>query len=399
MEQMEMNVEILPNYFLRKDGTFDKREALLLCGKIAGVCYNREGFHDLMYEAISTTQRRVNRTLNSGHHSVYDHVNITFNITNIPKILAMVLNNEKQYTTSEKSARYTPVEPKEGSIITQDEVSLYNKWINIFKTKIKAQYGHIHNDDKIEKLAQENGRYLVTVFMPTNMIYTTSLRQINYLISWMQKYIEQPKKDVFQFKLAQYMKDFIECLYRKNVYVEELTRNEKQRELSLFSKNMQDKREYYYDSYSTIYEGSLAQLAQAHRHRTIHYEMAFLENDQFFVPPILMDEPTLVLEWLRDCHSIVEVMPQGQLVTISEQGKYEDFILKAKERLCSAAQLEVCNQTKKTLQAMKAGLEAANHPLQYDIVKYMNGARCTFADFTCSSPCHFDEGIALTRKI
>ena len=68
-------------------------------------------------------------TLNNGHHSVYDHTYINFNIQNIPKILAMVLNNEKQYTTSEKSARYTKITPGENSVITKEEVDLYNKWL------------------------------------------------------------------------------------------------------------------------------------------------------------------------------------------------------------------------------------------------------------------------------
>lgn len=399
MRQTDMNVEILPNSFLKRNGTFDQDAALMLCAKIAGVCYNREGFKDLKNEPLEKTEKRMKQTLESGHHSVYDHPYITFDITNIPKILAMVLNNEKQYTTSEKSARHTPVEKQEGSIVTREEVTLYNKWMDIFKIKIKENYGHVYNDEKIKKLAQENSRYLVTVFMPTNMIYTTTLRQINNLIGWMQDYIDQPHKDIFQFKLSQYMKEFIQCLREKNVYVEELVKNSKQSDLSLFSKDMENKQEYFMDTYSTVYEGSFAQLAQAHRHRKLHYEMAFLEEDNFFVPPILMDDSSLVLEWLRDCTSVVNVMPQGQLIAINEQGRYKDFISKTEERLCSHAQLEICNQTLRTLKKMKAGLEAMNHPLQHDIAKYVNGARCTFPNYKCPKPCKFDEGIVLTRKI
>ena len=36
---MAIKINILPNYFLKKDGTFDKKGAINLCGKIAGVCY------------------------------------------------------------------------------------------------------------------------------------------------------------------------------------------------------------------------------------------------------------------------------------------------------------------------------------------------------------------------
>ena len=130
MEKNSLQIGILPNQkYLTEKGTFDKESALNLSGKIAGVCYDKEGFSHLENEPVEKTNRRIDMTLNNGHHSVYDHINISFNLQNIPKILAMVLNNEHQYTTSEKSARYTPVERKDGSVITETEEVLYNKWI------------------------------------------------------------------------------------------------------------------------------------------------------------------------------------------------------------------------------------------------------------------------------
>ena len=107
MEKTKIKVSILPNHFLQPDGSFNKDEAIKLSGKIAGVCYDPEGFDHLENEPESKTMRRIDMTLNNGHHSVYDHIMISFNLQNLPKILAMVLNNEHQYTTSEKSARYT----------------------------------------------------------------------------------------------------------------------------------------------------------------------------------------------------------------------------------------------------------------------------------------------------
>lgn len=295
MEKLKMQVNLLPNLFLKLDGTFDKQEALKLSGKIAGVCYDKEGFNSLYSEPEEKTMRRVNMTLKSGHHSVYDHIQISFNIQNIPKILAMVLNNEQQYTTSEKSARYTPVVRKYGSIITETEEKLYHKWLDIFKTKIKAQYGDVYNDTKIQKLAQENARYLVTVFMPTQMVYTTSLRQINYIASWMQKYIKAAdSNNAFEHKLAFYMQELLKGLERLNVLEEGLLTNDKYRSLSLFGKDLAKKETYFGDVYSTTYNGSFALLAQAHRHRTINYQMEFLKEKQYFVPPIIENDKVLL---------------------------------------------------------------------------------------------------------
>ena len=400
MKNLNIKIGILPNQFLKDDGTFDKDEALKLSGKIAGVCYDKEGFTHLENEPEEKTMRRINMTLNNGHHSVYDHILINFNLQNIPKILAMVLNNEHQYTTSEKSARYTPVERSEGSIITEDEEKLYNKWINIFKLKIKEQYGYIYNDSKIQKLAQENARYLVTVFMPTQMIYSTSLRQINYIASWMQDYIKNiDTSKNFEVKLAGSMKEFINELDRLNVLVDGLMTNEKHRKLSLFGKDLDKRPEFFDYVYSTTYKGSMAELAQAHRHRTLDYQMEMLNKKEYFIPPIIEDDKVLVDEWLCDIENVGNVNPQGELVLIHECGKYDDFILKCKERLCTAAQLEIMRQTRNTLLKYKDALEKSNNPLALDIEKYSHGARCTFPDFDCTNDCKFKEGKTLKRKI
>ncbi len=400
MERNEVKIEILPNQFLMEDGSFNQKEAIKLCGKVAGVCYDKEGFNHIVNEDEEKTIRRVAMTLNIGHHSVYDHINISLNLQNMPKILAMVLNNEHQYTTSEKSARYTPVVRKDGSIITYEEERLYNKWIDIFKMKIKEAYGSIYNDSKIQKLAQENARYLVTVFMPTTLIYSTSLRQINYIASWMEDYIKNhDQKDNFENKLAHSMKQFVQQLSDRNILVEELMRNEKERKLSLFGKHIANEVEYFGSVYVTNYKGSFAQFAQAQRHRTIDYQMELLPEKQYFIPTIIEKDKMLVEEWMQDMQMVKGINPQGELVQIKEIGKYEDFILKCKERLCSAAQLEIMKQTKETLLKYKKALEETNHPLAEDIQKYSHGARCTFPDYTCASVCHFEEGKRLTRKI
>ncbi len=145
-----MKIELLPNLYRMKDGTFDKEKALNICGKFAGVCYDKEGFNHLENEPEEKTNKRIDLTLNNGHHSVYDHIYVNLNIKNIPKILAMVINNEKQYTTSEKSARYTEIVRSNDSIITSKEEELYQKWTNILVDKIKGTYPEF-KDSKIIK--------------------------------------------------------------------------------------------------------------------------------------------------------------------------------------------------------------------------------------------------------
>lgn len=397
----KIRIDILPNLYLKEDGTFNTKEVLNLSGKIAGVCYDKEGFNHLINEPQEKTDRRIFMTLNNGHHSVYDHTYINFNIQNIPKILAMVLNNEKQYTTSEKSARYTKITPGENSVITKEEVDLYNKWLELFESKITKEYGNILSSLKIKKLAQENARYLVTVFMPTQMIYTTSLRQINYMASWMVEYIEDNKNNLndFESKLSKAMGEFLKELERLNVLVPELMSNEKHRKLSLFGSNLEQTPELFSNVYETTYRGSFASLAQAQRHRTLDYQMEMLDKKEYYVPPILENDSYLKDEWLEDINKVGWVIPQGELILISEMGKYEDFILKCKERLCSAAQVEIMHQTRDTLARYKKYLEDHNNALASDIVKYSHGPRCTFPDYACPSDCKLGPVKKLDRRV
>ena len=396
-----MKIELIKeNYFRNEDGTFKLDDALLLGGRIAGICYNKEGYHKLLEEDIEKTKRRCELTIGSGHHSVYGHSDVILYLQGIPKILAMVLNNEHEYNTSEKSARYTPVEKKTSPVITEKEEELYNKWMDIFNEEITKKYSKVYDPKKIQKLAQENARYLVTVFMDTQMIYKTSLRQINYIVSFMQRYINEcDKENPFETKLSKSMEEFISELKKLNILDERLLRNEKDRSLSLFSKRYDDKREIFSDIYLTKYKSSFAYLAQAQRHRTINYEMRIPKEIEFFVPPIIESNKKLSKEWLKDCNSLKDVYPQGMLIDICENGTYENFILKCKERLCTAAQLEIMLKTRETLLRYKEALEKDSHPLKDDIIKYTRGARCTFPGFVCLSKCGFSEGIKLTRKI
>lgn len=397
----KIRIDILPNLYLNEDGTFNTKEVLNLSGKIAGVCYDKEGFNHLINEPQEKTDRRIFMTLNNGHHSVYDHTYINFNIQNIPKILAMVLNNEKQYTTSEKSARYTKITPGEDSVITKEEVDLYNKWLELFESKIAKEYGNVLSSLKIKKLAQENARYLVTVFMPTQMIYTTSLRQINYMASWIASYIEDNKNNLnyFESKLSKAMGEFLKELERLNVLVPELMSNEKHRKLSLFGSNLEQISELFSNVYETTYMGSFASLAQAQRHRTLDYQMEMLDKKEYYVPPILENDSYLKDEWLEDINKVGWVIPQGELILISEMGKYEDFILKCKERLCSAAQVEIMHQTRDTLARYKKYLEDHNNALASDIIKYSHGPRCTFPDYECPSDCKLGPVKKLDRRV
>ena len=364
-----------------------KEEAVDFSGKSAGICYLPDTVETLFAEAPEKTQKRANMNLESGHHSVFGHVHYNLILEGIPKIIAMILNNEKIYNTSEKSARYTKMESSE------KEKVLYEKWIQKYKDVISKEYPKF-DEKKVKKLAQENARYLISVFTPaTIMEYTVSFEQLNFIISWFEDYIKYEPETKFSIQLKKAMKEFLEAL--PDLKVEKLNPRIKGTKLSLFAKR--DRQEEFGENYCTTYLASFAQLAQAQRHRTLAYEMSLLEKPQYYIPPIIRGTE-LESEWLKDISSLEEYYPQGMLVKVNERGTVENFILKCTERLCGAAQLEIMEQTKIT---MDKYLEAVkdNQIIKNYILPYSKGARCTFPGWKCNSPCIFGGKDAMNRKI
>lgn len=384
-----------PGYVLPKE------EALIFGGHAAGMCYMPDDFDAILSEPEEKTMRRANDTLEREHHSVDDHPKYNFVFENIPKILAMALNNEKAYDTSEKSARYTKMEP------SPDELELYNKWCKKFEALITEVYGErylkfFESEKKantaIRKLAQENARYMISVFTNTSMEHTVSFRQINYILRFFEIFIEDEADTEFNIKLKNAMKEFINVV-PDVVKVERLNADSKDRKISLFDER-KERTEVFSETYCTTYKGTFAQYAQAQRHRTLDYKMRFLDEFEFYIPELIKDNEELVKEWSDDIKSVAHLYPQGMLVSIRERGTYENFILKCKERLCGCAQLEIALQTKKTLDKYLAATKENGEEEIYEyLLKHSKGARCTFPKFKCKSPCIWGAKDAFNRKI
>lgn len=342
----------------------------------------------LFSESEEKTIKRAENTLKSGHHSVYSHSVYNFVLEGIPKILAMILNNEKMYNTSEKSARYTKMES------TGIEKELYEEWIEIYKEKIKEKYKDF-DEKKVLKLAQENARGIISVFTPaTTMEYTTDFRQINYIIHWAEDFIENAENTLFNQKLKEVLKDFINQM--PDIIIPELNSKTKNRTFSLFAKR--DRKEEFGENYSTNYEVSFSELAQAQRHRTIYYEMQIKDKASYYVPKIIQNTE-LETKWIKDLSSLENNFPQAMLVKVNERGTVENFILKCQERICGAAQLEIMNQTKDTLDKYIEKTRNTNKDVYEYLLPYSKGARCTFPGFKCTAPCVFGGINALNRSI
>ena len=453
------------------DATSD--EMKVLSGKAAGVCYMPDDYFENGVQDEEKARKRAEMTSKSGHHSVFDHGHLTF-VIKTNKMMAMILNSLGVYTTSEKSARYTKMQPE-----TELELQLYNKWKAKIQELILAKYPDtdddvlntrmrkaLNIDDKSEKvvkdgkllvnnirladeiletnkksdtlpsmkLAMENARYMISVFTPTTMMYTISYRQLCLTINYLHNLVinlEHSNED-FDKKLLPYVKE-LEKEFRDIVGNEAINDNKNQHIRFLEGQHLGDvvkdkegkdkfipfkdattrfieKSTVIGDSYTVVYNGSLAMLAQAQRHRTLRYTMYLNKKalNKYYVPPIVEDAG-LEEDWLKDIESVAYCIPQGTMVRITEQGLFEDFALKCKERMCGRAQLEIMKSTAWLVNLFSANSDKlcyANRELLNNITIEVDGskmkeacARCQFKDFKCTEGCQWGAKNALSRLI
>lgn len=359
-----------------------------LGGELAGICYMPHTFDDVRNQPLDRKLARAGLVKDGGHHSVFDHEYVTLYLEDVPKMFAMLLNNERAYNTSEKSGRYTKM------TTVGMQADLYTKWSKILEKLIKDRYGNeqYFDNKRIRKLALENARLFLSVYTPTSLAYTVSFRQLNYLYAWLGK-LQQDSSPLLS-PLAETADEFCKKLEDLDLIDPGLVAYGKARDFSIMAKR--DMQEYFGDVYCTKYKGSFAQYAQAERHRSLTYQMAELPTPEFYIPPLVQEDDKLCEEWLTDMLQVHEFTPQGSMVQIYERGTPEAFVLKMRERLCTCAQLEICDQTQKTLQKY---LENTDDPAIIEMLSpYSKGARC-LAGFECRSKCAFRDGITMERKI
>ena len=415
----------------------DLNEAKVFSGKNAGICYMKDDYFNSYVSDNEKALKRFGTVAGTNHHSIADHIKVEVLFEGISKMLAIVLNSLQDCAVSEKSGRYTEMRAN-----GQLEADLYNKWRGLFKDRILELYPDIDDEilmkqlerkgykgvsvtkgvldvedaqikeclDQIKaecqvlssvKLAQENARYILSVFTKsTTMGYTTSIRQWNYIYDWCQKYLNQFKWNGTQFEYkddrewsVSYFEimlyhDLSELSYfiKKNLYIEEL-RDPKDRcfdfltQASGHSNHPMSKYhvvepdfimgdtgkvsedDYLGVTYSVSYPASLAHVAQAERHRTLKHYMLFNASDsryfRFYVPKCIRGT-ALEKQWLDDLDKVSHLVPQATQVGFIETGHVSDFILKCEERLCGRAQLEITEQTEKTAKRFIDAVDSGN---------------------------------------
>lgn len=430
------------NVFFTPDAM--KNEAIVFSGKAAGICYMPDDYLSNGIQNNETAIKRAGGNTKSGHYSVFEHAHFSF-IIETSKAMAMVLNSTKLYATSEKSGRYTSMNPE-----TEIEKKYYEKWTEKLQCIIKDTYGNQYNDKEVQKLALENARYFLSVFTPTVMMFTIPFSRVILLCEWLDKmaatindminnriiwydhkskynYFSNIAKEAvelaeaFRSSLSMYKENpilvdhkdiginFYEVIsnYERRNFVKEILHNY-HREPSFVISNVKFTtnhiRANMYCMYNTY---SFACLAQEQRHRTIDYSIVNIAEEFFYIPKILQKQEDID-EWnadMKDMYDNSDVVCQATMLYVHESGCFDNFYLKCKERVCMRAQKEIMDITvdqimqiyNMTSQSIKNNIFEELSPLNAarllsmiddsDHEHPMVLPRCMWKGYSCKEPC------------
>lgn len=436
-----MKVKVMARTFEDIPGAFNensfspesiRKDLTLLSGKAAGFCYMADDYLSNGIQNDEKSMARAQGNAKSGHYSTYEHGHVTF-LIETTKAMCMILNSMGLYSTSEKSGRYTSMNPE-----TEIEKEMYEKWKGIFTELICVYYKDVYTESQMAKLAMENARYMISVFAPTTLIHTLPFNRAVLMCDWLDVFAENVCK--YYGALSSHLTDNIISFYTrlaiecKDLATElraalgitksdHLLDDHKIIGIELFSeisamyklsnidstisrihelRQLTEKHSYYGDNYISNYKCSFTTLAQEHRHRTIHYSISIPDVLEVYVPKIIRGT-RYELPWRHDFEALVSqgVMPQGTIINVCEQGRFEDFVLKAKERLCARAQLEIMEITRDQVAKFainRSSLSLVNCKVVSDMIANPDKnfsdfsdvivkSRCQYSNYSCKEPC------------
>lgn len=412
------------NRFLTNDGKVDLKQALKYSGIKAAWCYKKgtttpENIREMSEENL--IRMGIDTFLND-HGTPNEHYNVSVEIIGLPKLMCMILNDEHQYSTCERSLRYTKVLPS--NYITSLEVELYDKWLKVFQEVLTQNYGSFFQksneqnpkkaEENIKKIAQENARQFVSILTPTSMAYTAPWYQWQKIGIFLKQMIEAPNTELEKLAVP-YAKELIEQLLDLNIIVktkdaialypplsqkitqkrEWLYQNNKGIILSLFAENNIfsgiNKPNAFGSAINYNTKLSYSGVAQLLRHRTIDVEISAPSSYESFCPEFIKATPYFH-EYMRDMLKVKELYPQGQIIPVNIVCSLKNVIqFVGQERACEKAQQEIENwYVTKFLPDIIDGLSTMpEYQEEYQLLKekYLNKCRCAYPNYNCPNPC------------
>ncbi len=412
---------------------FIRTEEIKISGKSAAMCYLKDDFGKILANNEGAALR-FSKVVATHHHSIAEHAHVEVIITGISKVLAMILNNQRIYCTSEKSGRYTDM----STSVYQDEKRRYDTWYRRLYDVLMSRadsmtFSKNENPEQvIDKLAKENARYVLDIFSPiVSMCYTCSLSQWNYLAQWMREAIprldyqlKHSHDDIGMVSYCSNLKDefekFSQCIEDAGLIIPGLI-NRKGRKIDTMIDNYSSiygrlkstadmLLEYptvdvLDDNIVVRYKASFAAMAQLQRHRTSRFTMSVVHEGgaifrtadcydydrrmTYFCPTVLCGMEYVYKEWNSDMNLVArhQTLPIATKIAFKMTTTFEDFRQIMMERCCGRAQFETYKTVAEIHQALfRQSSEYREFCADYNLPQ-RGVTKCMMQK--CAEPCRF----------
>lgn len=155
-------------------------DAELLCSAAAHSCYSESTSGELI-DAMDkeTAERRLEKILSMGHHSVIEHASYTFSLEGISRVVTHQLVRHRIASYSQQSQRYVSMDKADfvmpPSVKEDDEAA---RRFEVLMEQVWAAYRELS-----EKVQVEDARYVLPNACTTNITVTMNARELWHFFS------------------------------------------------------------------------------------------------------------------------------------------------------------------------------------------------------------------------
>ena len=176
-ERKEMKVILIRH-------TPDPEETIALAAKL---CYSRSEIENLKQKISEKDQNAfIEKLLNMGHESVFEHVTFTFGIEGISRVLLAQLTRHRLASFSVQSQRYVSYENGFGYILPPSIESLGEEAIRKYNEQMKQMEGwYVEWQQLLGKgeKSNEDARFVLPNACETRVLVTMNVRELWHFFS------------------------------------------------------------------------------------------------------------------------------------------------------------------------------------------------------------------------
>lgn len=158
-----------------------------MCAMSARLCYSKADIQELKHKVSQTDQSRfLGIIMDSGHHSVLEHVSFTFGVEGVSRALLAQLTRHRLASFSVQSQRYVNYEEGVGYILPPNIRALGQEAVDRYAAQMEQMqtwYGEWCQLLEKGEAGQEDARFVLPNACETKLVLTMNVRELLHFFS------------------------------------------------------------------------------------------------------------------------------------------------------------------------------------------------------------------------